>query len=91
MAFCARFCLERAEPFFTSVGTMATRFNGAGAGVTDGVSGIALRGPANAPELVPSNRPRHDPAKETLAWKMARPLMKTELYIRRFVQGWKAA
>jgi hypothetical protein len=34
---------------------------------------------------------KYDPAKETLAWKMARPLMKTELYIRRFVQGWKAA
>ena len=27
----------------------------------------------------------------SLAWKIARPIMKTELYIRRFVRGWKAA
>jgi hypothetical protein len=39
----------------------------------------------------PARAPKYDPAKETVAWKIARPLMKTELSIRRFVQGWKAA
>jgi hypothetical protein len=56
----------------------------------------ALAEPAVALERLativrPGKPPKHDPAKETLAWRMAAPLMKTELYIRRFVQGWKAA
>jgi hypothetical protein len=39
----------------------------------------------------PSKLPQKSREKQTVGWKLARPFMKTEQYIRRFVRGWKAA